>query len=161
MSEETIDPTFPIPGDVQILVEKDETLQKTESGIIIAEMTPNANAPQIAYTPIGIVKAVGCNLKREFRVDINSEEGTTKKRTLKVGDRIYYNRYANLTLTHKGQSFLLMGEIDAYCLIPSTETVVTTLKQKPQARPNIDRNEFRKKVGLDKDEDLSIDKEMD
>ncbi len=142
-TEPPIDPTFPIPGDVQILVQKEERDQVTESGIIIPDQNPNANAQQIAYTPIGIVKAVGCNLKREFAID----EYTN--RTLKVGDRIYYNRYSNLTLTHKGVSYLLMGEIDAYCLIPSEETVVTTLKQKAQARPNIDRDEFRKKVGLD------------
>lgn len=142
------DKTFPIPGDVQMLVLKDETEQKTESGIVLAELTPNANSPQIAYTPIGIVKAVGCSAKRLFSV--SNEDGVMVNRTLKIGDRIYFNRYSNLTLTHKGTSYLLMSEVDAYCLIPSEETVVTTLKQKPQARPNIDRDEFRKAVGLNK-----------
>lgn len=138
-----IDPTFPIPGDVQILVEKINGEQKTESGIIIAEQTANANAQQLAFTPIGIVTAVGCACKRLFA-----------GKPLQFGDRIYFNRYANLTLTHKGKSYLLMSEIDAYCLIPSEETVVTTLAQKPQQRPNIDRDKFRKDAGLDKETDI-------
>lgn len=150
MNEEknTIDKTFPIPGDVQILVRKEEADQRTESGIIIPNLTADANKQQLVLTPIGVVVAVGCNLKREFWRPL--DESNTGKGTLKVGDRIYYNRYSNLTLTHKGIPYLLMSEIDAYCLIPSEETIVTTLAQKSQQRPNIDRDDFRKKVGLDK-----------
>lgn len=155
MKETQIDPTFPIPGDIQILVEKVEAEQKTESGIIIPELTANANDKQLALTPIGIVVAAGCACKRLFGFPIAGTDATgadaivTKRRPLQVGDRIYFNRYANLTLTHKGKSYLLMSEIDAYCLIPSEETVVTTLAQKAQQRPNIDREVFRKGVGLD------------
>lgn len=152
MSEETqIDPTFPIPGDVQILVSIDNSEQKTESGIIVVNQTANANKDQVTAPFIGFVKAVGCNCKRQFLDPIDG------KRTLRIGDRIIFNRYANLTITTpKLESYLLMDELNAYCLIPK-ENVVTTLKQKPQARPNIDRDSFRKKLGLDQSEDVDVE----
>lgn len=99
-----ISPDFPIAlGKSVICLSKAEE-QKTASGLIIPE-----TAEQLTNT--AVVMSVG-TLDREF-VDTNGV-----KRTLQVGDRIIHNTYANLTITYKTVTYLVLSEIDIYGVIP-------------------------------------------
>lgn len=141
-----VDKDFPIPGGNSILVLKETEEKKTKAGIILTDLNPDVNQG-VQHKFTGIVMAVGCDCKRKFRKpsdeSIQSIDGNFPKyidSILEVGDRIIYNSYANMTINHEGQAYLLMQDIDAYCLLPSKETLTSSMAQKKGQRPNIDRD---------------------
>lgn len=138
------DKTFPIPGGNSILLLKDTDEKKTKSGIILTDVSADINKG-VEHKFTGIVVAVGHDCKRMFYDPLDRLVG----RTLVVGDRVIYNSYANMTIIHEGVSYLIMGDIDAYCLLPSAETITTSQEQKKGQRGNISEDAFRKAIAED------------
>ncbi len=137
------DKNFPIPGGSSILVLKETDEKKTKAGIILTDLNPDVNQG-VQHKFTGIIKAVGCECKRQFK-----DSNTGISRTLEIGDRVIYNSYANMRINHEGVDYLIMGDIDAYCLLPSLETLTSSQEQKKGQRPNINQDEFKRAISQD------------
>jgi chaperonin GroES len=81
------------PNKDKVLIKRIE--QKSKMGSLII---PDSSRPS---QKIGVVVAIG-NIDSEF---------------LSVGDQVIYAGYAGVEITHEGEDYLLLNEIEIYCNI--------------------------------------------
>ncbi|NVY95943.1 co-chaperone GroES [Lactobacillus sp. DCY120] len=88
-------------GD-RILVQVDEEKEQTIGGIVLAN-----NAKEKPQT--GSVVAVGAGSQ--------TPEGKTIALTLKVGDKVIYDKYAGSEVKYEGTKYLVMHEKDVMAIV--------------------------------------------
>lgn len=111
---------FPfIAVGLSVVVEKlhSKDLQKTEGGIFIPETSKKEN-------PIGKILARGEQCVRPF----------------KVGDTVIYNKYANLEVTYRGKTYIMMFDTDIYFILKD-EVLMMDDSFKKEKRIDIDMSE--------------------
>lgn len=96
----------PRPRKKSVFIQKMSEAQTSSQGIIIPETVERSN-------PIGKVIAKGKDTDDDYN----------------VGDTVIYNPYANLEINYKGESVLMMHDVDVYAVIPP-DTIMLINKNK-------------------------------
>lgn len=102
------DEGFPLPGGTYVVGLEDESLKQTASGLILA------GGRQNTCTYSHIIKT-GAEQKKMFIL----ENGKT--RFLKEGDLVMHNTYVNTAFTRGGKTYMVINELDIYCLVPTAK----------------------------------------
>jgi chaperonin GroES len=90
------------PLNDKVVIEKEEELTKTKSGIVLPD-----NAKEKSQT--GKVVAVG-----EGRT---LDSGTKVAPVVKVGDRVYYSKYAGSEIKMEEKEYIILSESDILAVV--------------------------------------------
>lgn len=86
----------PLNDNILIKADKEETENKTESGIILATKTPD--------------KVYGSGTVVELGPGRILNDGTLLPHTVKVGDKVLFYQYAGVTITDNEDTYLIVRE---------------------------------------------------
>jgi len=106
---------FPAPRKRSVIVKQvvQGTIE-TESGIILTDaIAKNANKPNI-----GVIYGIGEDCPND----------------IKVGDRVYYNQYADLEVLINGVPFVMMNEQEIFCILADENRVNVPVKDAREVR---------------------------
>lgn len=115
---------FPIALGKTVFVLRGTDDQVLDNGIILPESSDTIKMR-------GTVMAVGPDVTAQF-ID---HEGII--RPLRPMDKVLFNSYANLSVNHKSNSYVLMSEIDIYAVLPEG---VVLANDKPKSRKGVKTN---------------------
>ena len=107
---------FPIARGKTVIILRGIEEELVEGGLIIPETSD-------AMKMRGTVMAVGPDVAEKF-IDYKGVS-----RSLMPRDRVIFNSYANLNIIHRSISYVVMSELDVYCVIPEN-TVMSNDKHK-------------------------------
>jgi len=113
-------PTFaPRPRLDSVFIQKMSEEQTSSQGIIIPETIERSN-------PIGKVISKGPKCGDDF----------------KEGDTVIFNPYANLEITYKGETCLMMRDMDIYAVIPHDTIMLVNKNKRARADIPVPTKEF-------------------
>ena len=106
---------FPRPRKFSVIIKQiSQGTLTTDAGIIV----PDAIGKNVNKPNVGVIYAIGSGCPDD----------------IKVGDRIYYNQYADLELMVNGVAYVMMNEQDIFCILEDGNRVNVPVKDPREVR---------------------------